>query len=119
MSPSSRLAPGRAGRAVDIVRIRPRWATHGRPGEPPGSPRVRSGMAKRKGPSPRLLLAACDEIGPEDGIDPRAWAKAEGRRPPGRKGLQLCRQVAEALNGTLAGCRDDVLGGLVVTAVAP
>jgi ribosome-binding factor A len=65
------------------------------------------------------MLAACDEIGPDDGIDPREWAKAEFRRPPSRKALQLCRQVAEALQTAFDNCRDEVLSGLVVTTVTP
>jgi ribosome-binding factor A len=69
--------------------------------------------------SRRRMLAACEEIGPDDGIDPREWAKAEFRRPPGRKALQLCRQVAEALQAALSECADEVLSGLVVTAVTP
>jgi ribosome-binding factor A len=76
-------------------------------------------MANRNDPSRRRMLAACDEIGPDDGIDPREWAKAEFRRPPGRKALQLCRQVARVLQTALADCRDEVLSGLVVTAVTP
>jgi ribosome-binding factor A len=76
-------------------------------------------MAKREQPLRRGLLAARAEVGPEDGTDPREWAKAESRRPPGRKALQLCRQVADALNAALAGCRDEVLSGLVVMAVTP
>jgi ribosome-binding factor A len=76
-------------------------------------------MANRNDPSRQRMLAACDEIGPEDGIDPREWAKAEFRRSPGRKARQLCRQVAEALQAALADCRDEVLSGLLVTSVTP
>jgi ribosome-binding factor A len=76
-------------------------------------------MANRNNPSRRRMLAACDEIGPDDGIDPREWTKTEFRRPPGRKALQLCRQVAEALQVALGDCRDEVLSGLIVTAVTP
>src|SRR5262245_20377833 len=76
-------------------------------------------MTNRNDPSRRRMLAACDEIAPDDGIDPREWAKAELRRTPGRKALQLCRQVAEALQAALLECRDEVLSGLVVTAVTP
>jgi len=65
------------------------------------------------------MLAACDEVGPEDGIDPREWAKSDFRRAPGRKALQLCRQVGEALQAALAECRDEVLSGLIVTTVTP
>jgi ribosome-binding factor A len=70
-------------------------------------------------PSRRHLLAAASDFGPEDGTDPRDWTKDWNARRPGRKALQLCRQVAESLHAALAGCGDDVLNGLQVTAVAP
>jgi ribosome-binding factor A len=76
-------------------------------------------MARHDPPDRRRLLQACDEVGPDDGLDPRDWAKDYSRRGPGRKTLQLCRQVAEALNVAFAGCRNEVLAGLVVTTVAP
>jgi ribosome-binding factor A len=76
-------------------------------------------MTNRKIPSRRRMLAACDEIGPDDGANPREWAKTGLRGPPGRKALQLCRQVAQALQAALGDCRDEVLCGLVVTAVTP
>src|SRR5262249_3207660 len=41
------------------------------------------------------------------------------RRHSNRKALQLCRQVAEALNGAFSRCRDDVLASLFVVAVQP
>jgi ribosome-binding factor A len=72
-----------------------------------------------KKPSHRRLLASCAEIGPDDGIDPRELARGGPPRRVKRKALQLSRQVAEALNLAFAGCRDEVLSGLVVTAVEP
>src|SRR5947209_545598 len=70
-------------------------------------------------PSRRRLLAACSEIGPDDGIDPRYDGHANAPRGPGRKALQLCRQVAEALDAAFTGCGDEVLNGLCVTGVKP
>jgi ribosome-binding factor A len=65
------------------------------------------------------MLRACSEIGPDDGLDPRYDKPVGGRRGPGRKALQLCRQVAEALDAALAGCGDAVLQGLRVADVKP
>jgi ribosome-binding factor A len=76
-------------------------------------------MTNPKRPSPRRMLEACSDLGPEDGTDPRDWKKDWNARRPGRKALQLCRQVAEALNAALAGCGDAVLSGLQVVSVEP
>ena len=76
-------------------------------------------MATPKRPSRRHLLAAASDLGPEDGTDPRDWGKDWTARRPGRKALQLCRQVAEALAAALAGCGDAALNGLQVVAVEP
>ena len=76
-------------------------------------------MTISRRPSRRHLLAAASDLGPEDGTDPRDWQKDWNARRPGRKALQLCRQVAEALAAALAGCGDGVLAGLQVTAVEP
>jgi ribosome-binding factor A len=65
------------------------------------------------------MLRACSEIGPDDGVDPRYDKLVCGRRGPGRKALQLCRQVAEALDVVFAGCGDAVLNGLRVVDVKP
>jgi ribosome-binding factor A len=65
------------------------------------------------------MLAAASDLGPEDGTDPRDWKKDWNARRPGRKALQLCRQVAEALAAAFAGCGDDVLTGLQVVSVTP
>src|SRR5437764_8665681 len=75
-------------------------------------------MAKSRH-SRRQLLAACSDIGAEDGTEPKEWTKHWNARRPGRKALQLCAQVAEALNAALAGFGDDVLADLLVTAVEP
>lgn len=75
------------------------------------------------------MNAVCDEIGPDDGVDPRALAKAKMKQHRslnpapkglGRKARQLGRQVAETLDAVLAGdSRDEVLSGLRVVSAAP
>jgi ribosome-binding factor A len=61
----------------------------------------------------------------EDGSDPRAFHDRRRRhRMPtapveGRKALQLCGQVRDALHGILAGCADEAVRNLTVIAVAP
>ena len=69
------------------------------------------------------------EFGPEDGTDPIAFhdrrgrhkraAGGRGERTPGRKALQLCGQVRDALHGILSDCGDEVLHGLTVVSVEP
>lgn len=62
----------------------------------------------------------CSELGPEDGIDPRELLRESARKKGGRKTLQLCGQVAEALNYAFgAVCNDDVLRELGVVTVQP
>jgi ribosome-binding factor A len=75
-------------------------------------------MAKSE-QSRRKLLAACSDVGPEDGTDPKDWTKHWNARGPGRKALQLCAQVSEALNAAFAGFGDEVLADLIVTSVEP
>ena len=75
---------------------------------------------KRKRASPKRVQALCSELGPEDGIDPRELLRQAARKKGGRKTLQLCGQVAEALNYAFAAvCNDDVLRELGVLAVQP
>jgi ribosome-binding factor A len=64
------------------------------------------------------LRAGCEQIGPQDGVDPR-YDYLPGQRRPGRKTLQLCSQVAETLAGVLAEQADEVLRDLVVVRVTP
>jgi ribosome-binding factor A len=59
------------------------------------------------------------ERGPEDGNDPRAFHDRRADRPKGRKALQLCGQIRDALAGVLAGCSDRVLRDLTVVTVEP
>jgi ribosome-binding factor A len=64
------------------------------------------------------------ELGSEDGTDPKTFhdrrmTAREPRQGPGRKGLQLCGQVQNALIVALAGCREDVVRELTVLTVEP
>lgn len=59
----------------------------------------------------------CDAYGPEDGIDPRDWAKSRHFPVRNRKALQLCRQVCRALHLALAGLADPQLNDLLVSEV--
>lgn len=74
----------------------------------------------RKQPSKKYTLELCSELGPEDGIDPRDLLRASARKKGGRKTLQLCGQVAEALNYAFAAvCNDDLLRELAVVTIQP
>lgn len=58
-------------------------------------------------------------LGPDDRLDPRRFHDRRGRRPGGRKALQLCEQVRHALSVALAGLGDEVLQSLTVLGVEP
>jgi len=76
-------------------------------------------MTFRK-PSKRQMLDSCAEVRDDDGIDPKMFfRKGRTERKTDRKTLQLCSQVADALNGLLVDCRDERLQALVVVAVIP
>jgi ribosome-binding factor A len=68
------------------------------------------------------MTTSAAELGPEDGTDPkrchdrRTWHRP---RSPGRKALQLCGQVADALRAILSGLADEVLQNLTVLSVEP
>jgi ribosome-binding factor A len=67
------------------------------------------------------MLAHCDEIHEDDGVDPREFFKV-GRQEDrqNRKAKQLCRQVAETLEQVLAGeVGDEHLRRLHVASVVP
>jgi ribosome-binding factor A len=73
-----------------------------------------------KKPSPKDILPLCGAISPEDGMDPREFARKERPRKGDRKVRQLCSQVAETLGLVLSGeCGDEVLQSLRVVAVEP
>jgi ribosome-binding factor A len=75
---------------------------------------------KRRGPLRKDLQAACSEIGPEDGVDPRTGFRLTRPRVRNRKALQLAAQAAETLQVVLAGeCGDDLLRELRVESVRP
>jgi hypothetical protein len=72
--------------------------------------RICNDTMKRKELSRRRKQSLCAEIGPDDGIDPHDLFRQVGRKRRGRKTLQLCGQVAEALDYAFAAvCNDDVL----------
>jgi ribosome-binding factor A len=87
----------------------------------------------KRHPTRRQMRTVCDEIGPDDGVDPRELARARLRqhrdlgasagRPssgPSRKARQLGRQVAQTLDGVFAGdVGDDLLRNLRVVSVVP
>jgi ribosome-binding factor A len=75
-------------------------------------------MASRR-ISRKDLHSAAEQIGPDDGLDPRYDHLQEGQRRPGRKTLQLCSQVAQTLAGVLAEQADGVLRDLTVVCVTP
>jgi ribosome-binding factor A len=76
---------------------------------------MRSRKFARK-PSP----LPCDEIGPDDGIDPRMQSRTPPRKVHNRKALQLCGQVERTLSSVLQdGCEDEVLRDLLITSVTP
>src|SRR5262245_48973067 len=76
-------------------------------------------MTFRK-PSRRQMLDSCAEVRDDDGVDPKMFFRKPGsRRKPNRKTLQLCAQVADALNGLLVSCGDERLQALTVAKVEP
>jgi ribosome-binding factor A len=76
-------------------------------------------MTARK-PSPEEMLSMCGEVRPEDGMDPRDFAKKPRLHKGERKVRQLCSQVAETLSLVLTGeCSDEVLQNLEVVTVDP
>jgi ribosome-binding factor A len=76
-------------------------------------------MTARK-PSPEEMLSLCGEIRPEDGMDPRDFARKPRQQKGDRKVRQLCSQVADTLSLVLSGeCSDELLQNLQVMAVDP
>ncbi|MFO0866663.1 MAG: hypothetical protein U0744_18830 [Gemmataceae bacterium] len=65
------------------------------------------------------FASLCTDVGPEDGIDPR-FAYRPNARKPNRKGLQLCRQIARALEHALSWeLGNDVLAQARIDSVRP
>lgn len=79
-------------------------------------------MSRKRSRSRELITTSAADLGPEDGSDPkrfhdrRTWDRS---RSPGRKALQLCGQVADALRAILPGLADQVLQNLSVMSVEP
>ncbi|MBN9517816.1 ribosome-binding factor A [bacterium] len=75
----------------------------------------------RKNDPPPDWVRMTDELGPEDGTDPKDWHKKPWDAPKaaGRKARQLCGQVAEALHTAIGGCADPAVQGLAVASVDP
>jgi ribosome-binding factor A len=59
-------------------------------------------MSKRNKRIYRRALPPCDQLGPDDGIDPREFFRRGGKTSDHRKTRQLCGQVFRALSLGLA-----------------
>jgi ribosome-binding factor A len=70
-------------------------------------------------PSRKDMAPLADQLGPEDGLDPRLVRPDLTGRTIRRNTLQLCGQVSRTLAGALAGCADEVLRDLHVVGVVP
>jgi ribosome-binding factor A len=70
--------------------------------------------------SRKQMHQSASEIGADDGIDPKEFFRKPGQRSPGRKSLQLCSQVQQALYWVLGSeCGDESLALLEVLSVEP
>jgi ribosome-binding factor A len=77
-------------------------------------------VTAKKKPSRKEMLSVCNEIHPEDGVDPRELSREGRPRKDERRARQLCHQVFETLSQVLGGeCGDEVLQSLQVLAVDP
>jgi ribosome-binding factor A len=69
------------------------------------------------------MRSVCDDLGPDDGVDPRTESRSSWNagpvRVPNRKALQLCGQVARTLAGVFGECGDAVLRELLIESVVP
>jgi ribosome-binding factor A len=70
-------------------------------------------------PLRKNMAPLADQLGPEDGIDPRLIRPDLSGRTIRRNTLQLCSQVARTLGEALGGCADEVLRDLHVVGVVP
>jgi hypothetical protein len=59
----------------------------------------------------------CDEIGPEDGVDPRLQSTAYFSEKPGHKSKQLCKVAQRVLSQMMGEFRDPKLQALSVLKV--
>jgi ribosome-binding factor A len=68
----------------------------------------------------RQDLSSCDEIGPDDGADPRTFFRERTYKRTNRKALQLCGQIARTLSSVLTyESSDDLLRCRWVESVEP
>lgn len=75
---------------------------------------------KRKNLSHKDIISSSNQIGPEDGADPRIYFRKSSDRRNNRKALQLCGQVARVLGQVLAWeFGDELLGELSIESVVP
>lgn len=75
-------------------------------------------MASRK-MSLRAIAALCDEIGPEDGVDPRRIRRRKRGSKKDKKAKQVSRQAEVTIQLTLGSLLDDALQDLRVVRVEP
>lgn len=68
---------------------------------------------------PKKLKLPCDQIGEEDGVDPRRYFDRRRHGRPRRKVMQLCAQVAEALAYAIGEDGDERVQALTVLRVLP
>lgn len=74
----------------------------------------------KKRTSRKQILQHCEEIGSEDGVDPRDLIRRATNPQTDRKALQLCRQVERTISLVLSGdLNDDRVRDLMVVSVVP
>lgn len=70
--------------------------------------------------SRKQLFSSCNDVGPNDGVDPRMFLQDQPRGRTNRKALQLCRQISHTLGSVLAWeSGDDLIRDLLVLSVDP
>jgi len=75
-------------------------------------------MTSRK-MSLRAIAALCDEVGPEDGVDPRRIRRRKRGNKSNKKAEQVSRQAEVTVHLTLGALLDDALQELRVVRVEP
>ena len=65
----------------------------------------------------RAIAALCDEVGPEDGVDPRQVRRTPHRRKKDKKAKQVSRQAEMTVQLTLGALLDEALEDLRVVRV--
>jgi ribosome-binding factor A len=77
-------------------------------------------MKRKSNRDRRNWRSLCEQVGADDGVDPRKFFQSARERRPHRKTLQLCGQVRRVLDLVLTGeCDDDLLRELLVQDVQP